>query len=89
MARVNKPVVIRISPMAHLAVGFMVLVMLVPVLAWPWLSPLLLLAVLASVAIARLRTEADADGVTARTLLGSTRLDWADIDGLHLSLIHI
>ncbi|HOW94812.1 PH domain-containing protein [Mycolicibacterium fallax] len=69
--------------MAHLAVGFMVLVMLVPVLAWPWLSPLLLLAVLASVAIARLRTEADADGVTARTLLGSTRLDWADIDGLH------
>ncbi|BBY96730.1 hypothetical protein AWC04_04780 [Mycolicibacterium fallax] len=83
MARVNKPVVIRISPMAHLAVGFMVLVMLVPVLAWPWLSPLLLLAVLASVAIARLRTEADADGVTARTLLGSTRLDWADIDGLH------
>lgn len=83
MTRVDKPVVIRISPMAHLAVAFMVVIMLVPVLAWPWTSPLLLIAVAASVAIARLRTEADDDGVTARDLRGSTRLRWEDIEGLH------
>ncbi|MCV7193985.1 PH domain-containing protein [Mycolicibacterium brumae] len=83
MACVNKPVVIRISPMAHIAAFFMVLILLLPAFLWPPSTVLMVLPLLASVAIARLRTEADADAVTAHELLGSTRIPWEDIDGLH------
>ena len=69
---VAAPVVIKISPMAHLAVGFFTLGLLVPVLTWHWLAPLLVIPILLSALIARLRTVADQDTVTARTLLGST-----------------
>jgi hypothetical protein len=75
-------VVIKISPMAHLAVGFLTLGLLIPVLAWPPCAPLLVIAVLLSALIIRLRTVADDQGVTARTLLGSQSVRWEDIDGL-------
>jgi hypothetical protein len=79
-------VVIRISPMAHLAVGFFTLGLLSVVLANPqWFLPLLVIPVLASAAIVRFRTVADGAGVTARTLLGSRILAWNDIDGLRFS----
>lgn len=74
--------VIRVSPLAHLAVGFATLGLLVPVLAWPPTAPLLVISVLLSALIARLRTVADAQGVTVRTLLGSQTVRWEDIDGL-------
>jgi Bacterial PH domain len=76
------PVVIKISPMAHLAVGFFTLGLLIPVLAWPPSIPLLIIPVLLSALIIRLRTVADDEGVTVRTLLGSQRVRWDDIDGL-------
>jgi hypothetical protein len=77
------PVVIRISPMAHLAVGFFTLGLLIPVMTWPSVcAPLLVLPVIASAAIVRLRTVADTQTVTARTLLGSRTVNWSDIDGL-------
>ncbi|MDT5371126.1 MAG: hypothetical protein QOC62_5557 [Mycobacterium sp.] len=76
------PVVLRISPMAHLASGFSALGMLAVVLAVPWTAPLLVIPVIASAMIVRLRTVADAQTVTARTLLGSRTVDWADIKGL-------
>ena len=77
------PVVIRISPMAHFAVGFFTVGLLVPVLTWPSIcAPLLVIPVLLSAAIVRLRTVADAQTVTARTLLGSRTVDWSDVDGL-------
>jgi hypothetical protein len=77
------PVVIRMSPMAHLAVGFLTLGLLALVLAKPVVfAPLLVLPVLASTAIVRYRTVADADTVTARTLVSSTTAPWSDIDGL-------
>ncbi|BBZ66550.1 low molecular weight protein antigen 6 [Mycolicibacterium insubricum] len=82
MARVKTPVVIRISPMAHFAVGFFALGLLIPVMIWVWTLPLLLIPVLGSVAIVRLRTTADADGVTARTLTGGRTIPWSDISGL-------
>lgn len=79
----NTPVIIKISPMAHLAVGFFALGLLSLVLANPtWFAPLLILPVLASVAVARYRTVADRDTVTARTLVGSRTVPWSDIDGL-------
>lgn len=64
-----KPVVLRISPTAHLASGFGALGLLAVVLAVPWTAPLLVIPVIASAMIVRLRTVADTQTVTARTLL--------------------
>jgi hypothetical protein len=74
--------VIKVSPIAHLAVGFLTLGLLIPVLAWPLSAPLLVLPVVLSAMIIRLRTVADDQGVTVRTLLGSQTVPWDDIDGL-------
>jgi len=69
--------------MAHFAVGFFTLGLLVPVLTWPaWSSPLLIIPVILSALIIRLRTVADRETVTARTLLGSETVAWQDIEGL-------
>jgi hypothetical protein len=81
----GSPVVIKVSPMAHFAVGFLTLGLLIPVLAWPPCAPLLVIPVLLSALIARLRTVADGEGVTARTLLGSKSARWEDIDGLRFN----
>jgi len=71
--------------MAHFAVGFLSLGLLVPVLAWPPCAPVLVIPVLLSALIARLRTVADDQGVTVRTLLGSQSARWEDIDGLRFN----
>lgn len=69
--------------MAHLAVGFFALGLLAIVLTNPaWFAPLIVIPVVLSAFIIRLRTVADRDGVTARTLLGRETLAWDDIDGL-------
>jgi hypothetical protein len=68
--------------MAHFAVGFLTLGLLIPVLAFPVSAPLLLIPVLLSALIIRLRTVADGQGVTVRNLLGSQTVGWDDIDGL-------
>ncbi|MEE6140010.1 PH domain-containing protein [Mycobacterium sp. 050128] len=68
--------------MAHLAVGFLTLGLLIPVLAWPLSTPLLLIPVLLSALIIRLRTVADNRGVTVRNLVNSQAVAWDDIDGL-------
>jgi hypothetical protein len=79
----SAPVLVKISPMAHLAVGFFTLGLLALVLAQPiWFAPLLVLPVLASAAVFRYRTVADRDTVTARTLLSSRTVPWSDVDGL-------
>lgn len=80
------PVVIRIPRTAHLAVGFFTLGLLSIVLANPrWFAVLLVIPVVASVFIMRLRTVADRDTVTARNLLGSQTVAWDDIEGLRFS----
>ena len=77
------PVVIRISPLAHFAVGFLVLGLLTLVLAGPaWVALLLVIPVILSLVVIRYRTVADRDTVTARTLLGSETVSWDDVDGL-------
>nr|WP_231987785.1 MULTISPECIES: PH domain-containing protein [Mycobacterium] len=77
------PVVIRISPMAHFAVAFLAFSMLSLVLAGlTWVAALLIIPIVLSVFVARYRTVADHDQVTARTLLGSETVGWGDIDGL-------
>jgi hypothetical protein len=81
----GSPVVIKVSPMAHLAVGFLTLGLLIPVLAWPPCAPLLVIPVVLSASIIRLRTVADGQGVTVRTLLGSESARWEDIDGLRFN----
>jgi Bacterial PH domain len=80
-----KPVVLRISPVAHFASGFGALGLLALVLAAPWTAPLLVIPVMASVMIVRLRTVANGQTVTVRTLLGARTLDWADIKGLRFT----
>jgi hypothetical protein len=77
------PVVIRISAMAHFAVGFLALGLLALVVAGPqWFALLLVIPVMLSVSIVRYRTVAGRDSVTARTLLGSQTVSWDDIAGL-------
>ncbi len=79
----STPTVIRISPMAHFASAFLALALLVLVPALGTASlALMVIPVLISVAVERLRTTADQDTVTARTLTGSHTLAWSDIDGL-------
>ena len=56
------PVIIKVSPIAHLAVGFLTLGLLIPVLAWPPSAPLLVIPVVLSAMIIRLRTVADDHG---------------------------
>lgn len=69
--------------MAHLAVGFLTLGLLIPVLTWPtWAWPLLVIPVILSALIIRLRTIADEQGVTARSALSSRTVSWDDIEGL-------
>jgi hypothetical protein len=79
----QKPVVIRISPMAHFAVGFLTLGMLAVILAGPpWVALLLVIPIMLSVVVVRYRTIADSTTVTARSLLSSQTVGWDDIDGL-------
>ena len=76
-------VVIRISPMAHFAVGFLTLGLLAVVFAGPsWFGVLFLIPIGLAAFIVRYRTVADRDTVTARTLLGSQTVSWDDIAGL-------
>lgn len=80
------PTVIRISPMAHFAPAFLALAILtlMPALG-SWSLALLAIPVAISVAIVRLRTTADADGVTARGLLSSRTLPWGEVGGLRFN----
>jgi hypothetical protein len=82
-ASTAKPVVIRISPMAHFASGFLALGLLVMITIFPaWGAVFMVLPVLASVAIVRLRTVADRETLTVRTLLSSRTVGWDAVDGL-------
>lgn len=77
------PVVIRIPPIAHLAVGFFALGLLALVFAGPaWCVALLAIPLVLSALVIRYRTVADRDTVTARSLLGSRTVKWQDIKGL-------
>ncbi|MCV7345683.1 PH domain-containing protein [Mycolicibacterium rhodesiae] len=79
----TKPVVIRMSPMAHFASGFLALGLLVMITVFPtWGAVFMVLPILASVAIVRLRTVADRNTLTARTLFGSRTVSWDEVDGL-------
>ncbi len=80
------PLVIRISPMAHIAVVFLVLGLAALVFVWPsWTQVLFVLPVLVSAAVIRYRTVADRDQVTARTLLRSRTVQWEQIEGLRFT----
>lgn len=76
--------VIRISPIAHFASFFLLMALLTigPAFGMPGFALLLLIPVLVSVAIERLRTVADEETVTARTLLMSRTAPWSHIEGL-------
>jgi hypothetical protein len=76
------PLVVRISPMAHFAVGFLTLGLLAAVLSSPLTAPVLILPLALSAMIVRLRTVADAHTVTVRTLSGGRTVDWDDVEGL-------
>jgi len=80
------PVVVKISPMAHLAVGLLTLGLLSLVFAGPsWFGLLLFIPVPLSLAIIRYRTTADQENGSVRTLLGSETVPWDDIDGLRFT----
>ncbi|OBI03094.1 PH domain-containing protein [Mycolicibacter nonchromogenicus] len=68
--------------MAHFAVGFLALGLLIPVMTWSVTAPLLALPILLSVLVVRWQTVADAQQISVRTLFGSRSMSWDDIDGL-------
>ncbi|HEX5142465.1 MAG TPA: PH domain-containing protein [Mycobacterium sp.] len=68
--------------MAHFAVGFFALSLLIFVFTLPWTAPVLLIPAVLSALILRWRTVADRNTLTARTLLGSTTVNWDDVAGL-------
>lgn len=72
--------------MAYFAPALVALsvVVFIPVLG-NWALPLLIFPALIAVAIARLRTVADPETVTARGLVSSRTLPWSDIEGLKFS----
>jgi len=75
--------VIRISPLAHFASAFLTMALLTVGPAFGKAGLLLaLIPVLLSLAIERLRTVADDDTVTARTLFTSRTVQWPRIEGL-------
>ncbi len=81
-----QPVVIRISPMAQFAPAFLAVSILVLIPAFGnWALALLLIPALVSVAIVRLRTVANRDGVTARSLLSTKTVPWSQIEGLRFT----
>jgi hypothetical protein len=59
--------------------------MLAVVLGATWTAPLLIIPVMLSAAIVRLRTVAERDTLTARHLLRSVTVRWEDIDGLRFN----
>lgn len=71
--------------MAHIATAIGVLGLVVPIIIWPPAAVLLVIPVACSVLIARLRTVADASGVTVRTALSSRFVRWSDIEGLRFT----
>lgn len=79
--------VIRISPMAHIAPVFAALGLVAMFVPWlgPWSLSLLAVPILISVAIERLRTTADRDAVTARSMLSSRTVPWGELKGLRFS----
>ena len=69
--------------MAYFAVGFFTLGLTALVFAGPvWFTALLVVPVLLGLAVARYRTTASRETVTARTLIGSRTVPWDEIDGL-------
>ena len=80
------PVLIRISPMAHIASGFVTVFILAFFPAWgPWSLSLLVVPLLMSIAFERLRTTADQTNVTARTLTSSKTIPWTHVEGLRFT----
>lgn len=72
--------------MAHFAAGFLALGLLALIPAFPtWGALLLVVPIVVSVAIVRLRTVADRTSVTAHTLLGSRTVAWDDVEGLRFT----
>lgn len=76
------PMVFKISPMAHFAVLFLALGLLALVMTLPWTAPVLVIPMVLSLLVVRLRTTADGKTVTVRNLLDSKTVDWSDIAGL-------
>ncbi|WP_280180349.1 PH domain-containing protein [Nocardia farcinica] len=77
--------VIRITPLAYLGVVVLALCVFLFFVGWPaGLWWLLLIPVAVAVWVARTRTVVTGDGLELRTVLGSRRLDWAQIKGVSI-----
>lgn len=78
--------VIRVSPMAHIASAFLVIALITigPAFGTAGFG-LLVVPVLLSFAIERLRTVADGETVTARGLLKSRTVRWPRVEGLEFT----
>jgi hypothetical protein len=69
--------------MTYLVIGFLA-ICLTPMLRNWWLLLIYLIPIVAVLYVARTGTDADSTGITVRTLFGSERLSWSQIDGLRI-----
>jgi hypothetical protein len=75
---------LRLPRTAYLAAGALA-VFATPMVQAPWLAIVYLLPIGAFAYIARSGTDVDADGITARAMVGSARVPWSDVVGLRVS----
>ena len=74
----------RIPPLAILGAVLLAVCATPAAFGAPWFWLVYLLPVTVVVWVLRVRTVADADGLTVRRLVGSRRVPWSEIRSLHL-----
>jgi hypothetical protein len=75
---------LRLPRTAYLAAGALA-VCATPMVQAPWLAIVYLAPIAAFAYIARSGTDVDADGITARAMVGTARVPWSDVVGLRVS----
>jgi hypothetical protein len=81
---VSERAVFRIPPLAILGAVLLAVCATPAAFGAPWFWLVYLLPVAVVVWVLRVRTVADADGLTVRRLVGSRRVPWSEIRSLHL-----
>ncbi|MCW2604625.1 MAG: hypothetical protein JWN61_2760 [Pseudonocardiales bacterium] len=75
---------LRVPRTAYLAAGALA-VCVTPMVQAPWLAVVYVLPIAAILYVARSGTAVDDQGITARAMVGSVRIPWADVVGLRVS----
>ena len=82
--RAPAPAVIRIPGTAYVAVAVLLMIISLPVLAWPlYCGWMLIIPILLCWWVARVRTTVTLDEIHVRTATGSSTIPWSQVQGVH------